>query len=123
MPVWRVMPKIQARKLKALTGLARGANALRECFTTKLAIEQYAFSSQSEPDGGFSVRIHSCPWVDLLEASGRGHLAEAIAKRICDHEYPVWAAEFGAELRVEFGDRLCAGCASCTIRFRAGSAE
>jgi hypothetical protein len=63
------------------------------------------------------ARMTTCPWVDLLAKANRQHLAEKIGTRICDPEYAVWAGEFGPDIRVEFADRLCKGCSTCTVRF------
>ena len=115
--VWKVMPKIQARKLKAISGLENGLDALFECFTIKLAIEHFEFTAVRDPAGGFEVRMTACPWVELLAKANRLHLAEKIGTRICDTEYTVWAREFGPDIRVEFADRLCKGCSTCTVRF------
>lgn len=117
--VWRVMPKIQARKLKELTGRTTGIEALRACFTTKLAIEGYAFEERDLPDGrGFEVAVASCPWVDLLTRSNRQHLAGTIGEAICATEYGVWATEFGDGIACDLPDRLCQGCPQCVVRFR-----
>jgi hypothetical protein len=117
--VWKVVPKIQARKLKALTGLEWGIDALFECFTTKHTIEGFDFTAARDPDGqGFEFTIRKCPWVELLARSNRQHLAGTIGTRICDTEYGVWAGEFGDDIVVQFHDRICRGCGSCTIRFR-----
>lgn len=118
--VWKVMPKIQARKLKELTGLAAGLDALRQCFVSKLRIEGYAFEVADRPDGpGFEIAIARCPWVDLLVKSGRQHLADKVGRTICTTEHSVWASEFGKNIRFEFGQRLCAGCSTCVPRFHA----
>lgn len=119
--VWAVMPKIQARKLKSLTGLESGLDALFECFTTKLTIEGFDFQASRDGDGGFTVSAARCPWVDLLAKSGRQHLAGKIGHRICDTEYTVWAAEFGPGIVAEFGDRICDGCPRCIVRFKPSS--
>ncbi len=119
--VWKVMPKIQARKLKSLTGLESGIAALFECFTTKLTIESFDFQASRDADGGFSVSAARCPWVDLLTKSGREHLAGKIGHRICDTEYSVWAKEFGPGIAVEFSDRICDGCLRCVVRFKPAS--
>jgi hypothetical protein len=117
--VWEVMPKIQARKLKELTGRTEGIAALHDCFTTKLTIEGYAFTTARDPAAGaFEVGITRCPWVDLLARSRRGHLADAIGRRLCEVEHTAWAREFGGNIAFEFGERLCAGCSSCVLRFR-----
>jgi hypothetical protein len=119
--VWKVMPKVQARKLKELTGLTEGLEALRECFTTKLAIEDFTFEAHPVADGqGFEVRISRCPWYELLIKSKREHVAAAIGQRICQTEYTVWAAEFGRDITFSLGERLCNGCGVCEVRFRRG---
>lgn len=115
--VWRVMPKIQARKLKELTGLGSGLADLRQCLTAKLAVEAHAHVDRDLPDGGFEVEISECPWVKLLAKSGRLHLADTIGQVICTAEYGVWAAEFGKNIQFEFGERLCQGCPRCVLRF------
>lgn len=117
--VWKVMPKIQARKLKALSGLESGLDALFECFTTKLAIEGFQIQDATRSLDGRSCEIivSQCPWCELLAKSGRRHLAETIGRAICDTEYGVWAAEFGNNIRLDIGDRICGGCSACAIRF------
>lgn len=119
--VWMVMPKIQARKLKSLTGLGSGMDALFECFTTKLTIESFDFQAGRDDGGGFTISIARCPWVDLLAKSGRQHLAGKIGHRICDMEYSVWATEFDPGIVAEFGDRICDGCSRCVVRFNPSS--
>lgn len=116
--VWKVMPKIQARKLKELTGLTSGLEALCECLTTRLAIESFEFTTDRDADDtGFSITSVRCPWYDLLTKSNRQHLAGKIGNLICNTEYSAWAAEFGDDIRVKMDDRICTGCSHCTIRF------
>lgn len=116
--VWAVMPKIQARKLRSLTGLESGIDALFECFTTKLTIEGFDFQASRDSAGGITIATARCPWVDLLAKSGRQHLAGKIGHRICDTEYAVWAKEFGPGIVAEFGERICDGCSRCVVRFK-----
>lgn len=124
--VWRVMPKIQARKLKELTGRSQGIHDLHECLTTKLHIEGHAFSSRPIEGGGFEILISHCPWLELLVRSNRQHLAGTIGRHICTVEYSTWAREFGDDIEFEFGLRLCAAttgagagceCPGCALRF------
>ncbi|HPD29735.1 MAG TPA: DUF6125 family protein [Phycisphaerae bacterium] len=116
--VWRVMPKIQARKLKSLTGLESGMEALCECFTTKLTVEGFDFQASRDAGGGMTISMARCPWYDLLAESNRRHLAGRVGHRICDTEYRVWATEFGPGIVVEFGERICDGCSRCVVRFK-----
>jgi len=117
--VWKVIPKIQARKMKALTGLSEGIDALFECVTTKHTIEGFEFTATRDGDGrGFVMNITKCIWQEFLVKAHREHLGEKIGTRICEVDYGAWASEFGNDIAVEFGDRICKGCANCTIRFR-----
>jgi len=73
--VWQVFPKIQARKLKELTGLGNGIEALRECFTTRLSLEGHSYKVANIDDkGGFQITIERCPWHDIMVGSGREKL-------------------------------------------------
>ena len=116
--VWAVMPKIQARAIKAMTGQQRGLEALQVCLTTKLDWEGHAYAA-TMVDGGrrLTLSVRGCPWLALLAKSGRTHLAQAIGTRICQTEYTVWAAEFGEDLRFHMGRCLCRGDGVCELCF------
>ena len=116
--VWEVFPKIQARKLKELTGLGNGLEALKEAYTTKLELEDYEFVVEDLPGGGFSITLSECPWHGVMLRSGRGHLSGRVGSTICPTEYGVWAAEFGPGITWEQDSRICEGDQTCTIRFK-----
>lgn len=116
--VWQVMPKIQARKLKELLASDGQAPSLLECFTAKLELDGFTFTTQTDADGpGFTVSISRCPWYELMAKSGRAHLADRIGQQICNAEYSVWAAEFGSELTCTIEPRICANHPCCKVRF------
>jgi len=116
--VWKVLPKIQARTIKRLTGLSAGIGDLREALETKLATEGFGFDIQPLVNGaGFEAVIADCPWHDKMVKAGRKHLSSTVGHAICDTEYTVWAAEFGDTLEVKIGDRLCEGSSRCRISF------
>ncbi len=116
--VWKVMPKIQARQLKALVKTKDKTKAFLEAFQAKLAMDGFEFKvlKTSEADG-ILIEAASCPWVELLKRSGREHLADLIGNRICSTEYAVWADEFETGLAVEFQERICGGGKCCRMRF------
>ena len=117
--VWKVMPKIQARFLKSITELNTGIQALIECFTTKLKIENFVFTvEESIVDKSYIISIKQCPWFDLLVKSKRTHLAEKIGTRICNTEFGIWAQEFGSEIQCELDNKLCKGGGCCTIKIQ-----
>ncbi len=114
--VWKVFPKVQARLLKDMTGMAFGLDALRECFAAKLAIEGFQFDVGT--DGNcFRVSISRCPWHDAMVKSGREALSGKVGTRICGTEYAVWAAEFGQGIRFERTSEICTGGECCVLEF------
>ncbi len=117
--VWQVFPKIQARKLKELTKLGNGIEALRECFTTKLSLEGYSYKVENKDDrGGFQITIAQCPWHESMVDSGREKLSPRVGNAICTTEHSVWASEFGGDIRCEQQRRLCEGSETCLIQFK-----
>ena len=117
--VWQVFPKIQARKLKELTKLGNGIEALRECFTTKLSLEGYSYKVEDVDDrGGFQIITARCPWHNIMVDSGREKLSSRVGNAICTTEYSVWASEFGDDIQWEQLCRLCEGSETCVVRFR-----
>jgi len=117
--VWEIMAKVQARKAKSLLGIERGTLAdLGQAFQLKLASEGHDFEAQTL-DKQVRINVRECPWFEILKSSGRTHLAETIADRICAREYAGWAREFGDDITVSFERRLCVdGCDACCIVFR-----
>ncbi|MGQ9454784.1 MAG: DUF6125 family protein [Armatimonadota bacterium] len=118
--VWNVMSKIQARKARAILGITASTILdLAAAFELKLAAEGYEHDVQIQDD---MVRfaIRSCPWYEILKSSGRTHIAQTIAERICKREFAGWAREFGPGVEVTFEDRLCIDnepCKLCTVVF------
>jgi hypothetical protein len=116
--VWGVMPKIQARQLKAALGQEQGLAALVACFGNKLAAEGYRFEAQAAPDGArVDLVVRECPWHNAMVKAGRAELSGRVGERICRREYAVWAAEFGPGLRFDLPALLCQGAAMCVLRF------
>ena len=117
--VWRVMPKIQARKLKAMGDLTDGLDALRQCLTTKLTLDGFTFETDQSHDGNsLKLTLSECPWHIIMIKSGREHLSEPVGTRICNTEYKVWAEEFGNDIKFELSDQICKGEKCCTLLFK-----
>ena len=114
--VWEVMPKIQARQLKAFAGADRGLEALRQCMTTKLALDGFRFETRNGQNA-FDVQISDCPWHDKMVSAKRGHLSKIIGERICTAEYSIWAREFGCVFRFASEKKICGGKDECLLRF------
>jgi hypothetical protein len=116
--VWKVMPKIQARKLKAMGDSLDGLNGLRQCLTTKLTLDGFVFEAeQSNKDRSLKITLSECPWHNVMIKSGREHLSGQVGTRICTTEYQVWAAEFGDDIKFELGDQICEGHTCCVLIF------
>ncbi len=116
--VWRIVPKIQARTMKSLTGLGNGIDALRDALETKLTIENFTFETEVPVDGGsFLLIVTDCPWHNMMVRAGREHLSAKVGTAICDAEFPVWAAEFGDNLSFSMEGRLCGGGKCCIMKF------
>ncbi len=117
--VWASFPKIQARLLKSMIGKKSGIEALEECYSTRLALEEFIFDIEKSPDGkGFKVKISKCPWHEIMLKSGRENLSGKVGEVICQTECSVWASEFGENIRFESEGRLCKGAPECVLRFR-----
>jgi hypothetical protein len=120
--VWKILPKIQARMLKAMGNLGYGLDALRECVTTRLTLEGFAFEIEENPAGNsLQIRVTDCPWHNLMVKSGRQLLSGKVGSRICATEYQVLAAEFGSEISFELGDRICDRAGMCRFTFKRAS--
>ena len=118
--VWKVMPKIQARKLKSIGGSTEGLDGLRQCLTTKLTLDGFAFKAeQSDNDRSLKIILSECPWHNIMIKAGREHLSGPVGSRICTTEYQVWAAEFGDDIKFELGDQICEGQDYCILLFKA----
>lgn len=116
--VWHILPKIQARKIKTLTGRTQGLDDLYECFIAKLTLDRLEFDAVKDDQGKeFTITIRRCPWLELLRDSKREHLAEKIGSRICTAEYSTWAREFGPNIHFDLKSQICKNAPCCTLHF------
>jgi hypothetical protein len=116
--VWKIMPKIQARMLKSMTGAGDGLEALKKCLEIKFTLDGFKFRTDADgKEKGFSIFVEECPWLDAMKRSKRESLADAVGKRICICEFSAWANEFGTDIHLELVERLCGGSKSCIFKF------
>ena len=116
--VWRVMPKLQARKARELLGLTGNAlDELAQAIGLKLAAEGHVFEV-SQTEERLEVRVDECPWHAALVKSDRMHLAAQVARIICTNEANGWAAEFGQQAEFDFEAGKCCGGECCRFVFR-----
>jgi hypothetical protein len=117
--VWKVMSKIQARMIKSMLEIDKGADALLRSLTEKLSLEGFKFKVE-QGDKGFRIKISGCPWHDLMVKSGRERLSGKVGAAICSFEYTVWASEFDKNVKFTLEARKCEGSECCILDFRTG---
>ena len=116
--VWRVMPKIQARKAREVLCVTDNSlEGLARCLGLKLACEGHAFEVLLEDDR-LELLLTHCTWHDVFVKSERLHIAKDIARNICVNEGAGWAAEFAAEFEFDLEASHCAGGEHCSFIFR-----
>ena len=116
--VWEIVPKIQARKLRELLELGDdGLKSLAAALEVKAELDEAECEIELDGDRSLTVRIKKCPWLALMQKSGREHLAGRVGKVICGTEYPVWMREFGVQGSFELKQLLCDGDECCRMEF------
>jgi hypothetical protein len=114
--VWKVVPKVQARFLKTALGVDKGLEALEQCFTEKLRLDDIEFNVE-RTQNVLTIVISRCHWHDLMVKSNRKNLSPRVGETICNTEYSVWAQEFGENISFTMLSRICGGGRECVIRF------
>ncbi len=117
--VWKVLPKIQARAMKAMLNLDCGLEGLEKATAIRLALEGFEFDLERE-ESGLRAIIRRCPWHDLLIRSGREKISQRVSDVICRVENTVWASEFAEEGKEHGWERtegICRGADRCVMRF------
>ncbi len=114
--VWNVLPKIQARFLKTVLKQDTGIETLKTCFTEKLLLDNFKFTSTSSGKDIWFI-ITECPWHNTMIKSRREDLSSKVGEIICNTEYSVWSCEFGDKIKHKIGSRICSGEDSCIVHF------
>jgi len=112
--VWEVLPKIQARKVRELLSISgEGIEPLFSALRLKLEAEDYRYHMDQKAG---VIEITDCPWIRLLEKSGRGHLKKEIGGVICSTEFSAWGREFNVE-GFSLDGRGCLDGGHCRLLF------
>jgi hypothetical protein len=114
--VWKVMPKIQARMIKAMLSKGDGEDAFLESLKAKLSLEGFKFKVEQR-ENGFRIRISDCPWHNLMVKSGREEYSGKVGATICNVEYSVWASEFDVNMKFTLRTQKCQGSEHCLLDF------
>ena len=117
--VWRVLPKIQARKVKELLGMeGTGLADFLRAIKVKLEAEEYDYEEMKPGVNHARIIIRKCPWYAILKKVNREHLEPKIADAICSLEFRVWLREFGEHLSFSMESRQCKDGFVCFLDFR-----
>ncbi len=114
--VWKVLPKIQARMLKAAACLDKGMDGLRQAISVRLEIEGFDFETETFDDE-LRIFVTKCPWHDMMVKSNRKGLSGRVGDLICDLENSVWASELG-NFAFERNAKICQGDERCVLCFK-----
>ena len=117
--VWEILPKVQARALKAMMDLSAGLAGLEQALSARLALEGFDLEIERHEES-LMVMVRSCPWHQIMIKSGRVALSERVSNVICRAENETWAREFsepGAEIGFERESRLCRAEERCKLWF------
>jgi len=119
--VWRVMPKIQSKKIRELYGIE--GNSLRDLLRAleiKFGMEGYKAIVEEAGEDRALVLVRECPWLEIMRRAGREALAGRVGERICEAEYQAWADAFDDRIEFSLDSQLCRGDGACRLRFQYG---
>lgn len=117
--VWRILPKIQARKVKELLKLnGKGLEDFLKAIKVKFDAEEYEYGIRKQEENQIQISINKCPWFEILKKANREHLSAKIAEAICFLELRVWVNEFGDDLIFEPINGRCIDGNICIFNFR-----
>jgi len=114
--VWKIMPKIQARMIKAMLRKSKNKVTLLKSLTTKLTLEGFKFKVEQK-ETGFQIQISDCPWHNLMVKSGREKYSDRIGTTICNIEYSIWTSEFDKNTKFTLHTQKCKGSKYCELNF------
>jgi len=140
--VWKVMPKIQARYLKAVPEIKEIADSFDmffECLKVKMKLDNFNIKTSRnrqntrnkindnkksanlspafKENDVITITVNNCPWHNLMIKSGRENLSEKIGRVICQNEYSIFASEFDKNIKFEIGERICKESDCCKFVF------
>ncbi len=117
--VWKVLPKIQARKVKEMLSLkGRGIADFLKAIDVKFQAEEYIYNIETKNDEFIRLVIDRCPWIEILKKAKREHLASVISNAICPTELGVWLREFDLNMELDNRMSFCNGENQCIWDFR-----
>lgn len=122
--VWKVMPKIQARKARELLALdGDPLSDLASGLALKFAAEDYGYLARPSPPGTLRLCVDHCPWKAAIQKAGRDQIMPDICSRICHPEMTTWGKMFSEDITFEMETRGCDGEAPCAFLYRHNGAE
>lgn len=115
--VWSVLPKVQVKKIKELTGISGSpfAKDFLPVLKIKFALDNYDYQVLECMPERIKIKVIGCPWVELLRRSERLHLADKIGKEICPLDLGGWAGAFHPSLKLTNLESNCSKLSSCVF--------
>jgi hypothetical protein len=116
--VWKIMPKIAARKIKDLLGLPdKKLESLSESLAFRFAVEGYEVKSHRLNENSLEIQIASCPWRLQMLKLKKVELLTGVAEKVCPIVYETWGREFMEEFRFEMNPQICKGADICQLKY------
>ena len=116
--VWRVLPKIQARKARELLKIKGGSlSDLALALWLKFAAEGYDYQVAERTSHILRIHIHACPWLEILRKAGRMTTAAEVCDHVCAREGVIWAREFSPDIEFCLESKLPEGAPVCNLLF------
>lgn len=116
--VWEILPKIQARKACELLHIQGSALAdLALALNLKFIAEGYDYRVMEQVHDTLRIGISACPWLAILQKSGRMSKAVEVCDRVCTRDFSGWAAEFSEGIAFSLPKKLPDGASVCELVF------
>ena len=146
--VWKILPKIQARFIKAKLEEKLLTEEKTSLFQRNLTINNTGKEDSQQNLKGFGSEeffiealrikmtldnfkfrlfkkpgfvkavINCCPWHETMLKSKREHLSGKIGSTICCTEYSVFASEFINNSTLKINSRICNSGRTCVFEFK-----
>lgn len=116
--VWELMPKVQIRRVREILEIEDDSfDALAAGLELKFAAEGYRWEILRPTPEAMHIRIHSCPWLEILRRADRAHHAEKICDRICAKNLVAWGEKLGGNLSFSVKSKMSVGDSACEMLY------
>lgn len=114
--VWAIMPKVQAKKVRAILGLeGYSLDNLAAALNLKFEAEGYDHEIRKEGSNTLHLQIAKCPWFEVLKKSGRTFHAPQICDRVCAGNLVAWADQLSKDVQFRVSCKMSADAPVCEM--------